>query len=140
MPGFSEQLSVISYQLSYDNKLELRVVDLNQQEKKTMNNTNANTMVPTKDIYQFRIKPFVDQVITEDKDSVYLDKHGQEDWLAHIQAELMEYLPFEQFMTWTDDELEELVGKQMALELVAGMLNDFTPAQMATFNECLVRR
>lgn len=103
-----------------------------------MNNTN--TMIPTKDVYQLRLKPFVDQVITESKDNVYLDKHGQEDWLVHILAEFMEYLPFEQFMTWTDEELRKLVGKRMATELVAGMLNDFTSEQMKIFNECLIRR
>jgi hypothetical protein len=31
------------------------------------------------------------------------------------------------------------VGRRMSLKLVAGMLNDLTPEQMAIFNECLVR-
>jgi len=43
-------------------------------------------------------------------------------------------------MAMTYDELKDIVSKQMSLELVAGMLNDFTPEQMATFDDCLVRR
>ncbi len=101
---------------------------------------NADTTIPIKDVFQLRLKPFVKKEIAEDKNHVYLDKHSQEEWLAHILAIIMEHLSFEDFMSWTDEELRELIGKQMALELVAGMLNDFTPEQMATFNECLERR
>ena len=104
-----------------------------------MSNANTETMVPTKYVFQLRLYPHIEKEIAEDKDSVYLGKHSQKEWQTHILTELMEYMSFEQFIGFTDDELEELVGKQMALELVAGMLNDFTPEQMAIFDECLVR-
>ncbi len=110
------------------------------KRKITMNNANTETMVPTQYVFQLRLYPFVEEIISESKDNVYLNKHSQEEWQTHTLTELMEYMSFEQFMAFTDDELKELVGKQMALELVAGMLNDFTPEQMATFDECLVRR
>jgi len=99
-----------------------------------------NTMISTKDIYQLRLKPFVEKEISEDKDHIYLDKHNQKEWLSHLLTEMMEYLSFEQFITMTDEELRKLVGKRMATELVTGLLNDFTPEQMKIFNECLVRR
>jgi len=105
-----------------------------------MNNALQSKVVPTKYVFQLRLYPFIEEVISESKNNVYLNKHRQEEWQTHILAELMEYLSFEQFMAFTDGELKELVGKQMAIELVAGMLNDFTPEQMATFDECLVRR
>jgi len=105
-----------------------------------MSNPHRETTVPTKYVFQLRLYPLIEKEIAEDQDCVYLDKHNQEEWQTHILTELMEYMSFEQFMGFTDDELKELVGKQMALELVAGMLNDFTPEQMATFDECLVRR
>ena len=44
----------------------------------------------------------------------------------------MKFISFEEFITITDDELKKLVGRRMSLKLVAGMLNDFTPKQMAT--------
>ncbi|MDM8558076.1 hypothetical protein [Candidatus Parabeggiatoa sp. HSG14] len=102
-----------------------------------MNNTE---MVPTKYVFQLRLYPLIEKEIAEDHDRVYLGKHSQEEWQTHTLTELMEYMSFEQFMDFSDKELKELVGKQMALELVAGMLNDFTPEQMATFDECLIRR
>jgi hypothetical protein len=52
---------------------------------------------------------------------------------------MLEYLPLEKFMSMSDEELRSLVGRQMSLKLVAGMLNDLTPEQMATFNECLAQ-
>jgi len=104
-----------------------------------MNNANTE-MVPTKYVFQLRLYPLIEKEIAEDQDGVYLNKHSQEEWRTHTLTELMEYMSFEQFMDFTDKELKELVGKQMALELVAGMLNDFTPEQMATFDECLIRR
>ena len=102
-------------------------------------NAHADTTIPIRDIYRLRLKPFVEQRIAKSKHNTFLRKHPQEKWLAHIQAEMLEYLSLERFITMTDYELRKLVGKQMSLELVAGMLNDLTPEQMATFNECLVR-
>ena len=90
--------------------------------------------------YRLRLKPFVEQRIAKSKHNTFLRKHPQEKWLAHIQAEMLEYLSLERFITMTDDELRGIVGRRMSLKLVAGMLNDLTPEQMATFNECLVRR
>lgn len=100
---------------------------------------NADMTIPIREVYQIRLKPFVEQRIAKSKHNTFLRKHSQQEWLAHIQTEMLEYLPFEKFMSMTDEELRKLVGKQMSLELVAGMLNDLTPEQMATFNECLVR-
>jgi len=102
-------------------------------------NAKTESMVPTKYVLQLRLQPFVEQRIAKSKNNSFLNKYSQEEWQKHILTELMEYLSFEQFMAMTDDELKELIGKQMALELVAGMLDDFTPEQMTTFDECLVR-
>jgi len=105
-----------------------------------MNTRIETTMVPTKDVFQLRLKPFVEQRIAQSKNHSFLNKQSQEEWQTHILAEVMEHLSFEQFIAMTDDELRGLVGRRMSLKLVAGMLNDFTPEQMTTFNECLIRR
>jgi hypothetical protein len=102
-------------------------------------NTNTKTVVPTKYVFQLRLKPFVEQRIAKSKNNSFLNKHSQEEWQAHILMELMEHLSFEQFMAMTDDELKDIVSKQMSLELVAGMLNDFTPEQMATFDDSYLK-
>lgn len=105
-----------------------------------MNARIETSMVPTKDVFQLRLKPFVEQRIAKSKNNSFLNKHSQEEWERHILAEVMEHLSFEQFIAMTDEELRGLVGRRMSLELVAGMLNDFTPEQVNIFNECLVRR
>jgi len=96
-----------------------------------------NATIPIKEVYRLRLKPFVEQRIAKSKHNTFLRKHSHEEWLAHIQAEMLEYLSLEQFITMTDEELRGMVGQRMSLELVAGMLNDLTPEQMATFNRHL---
>ena len=103
-------------------------------------NQIKTTMVSTKDVFQLRLKPLVEQRIAKSKNHSFLNKQSQEKWQTYILAEMMKHLSFEQFIAITDDELRKLVGRRMSLNLVAGMLNDFTPEQMTTFNECLVRR
>jgi hypothetical protein len=101
---------------------------------------NADMTIPIKKIYQLRLKPFVEQRIAKFKHNTFLRKHTQEEWLAYIQAEMLEYLSLEKFMNMSDEKLRSMVGRRMSLKLVAGMLNDLTPEQMAIFDECLVRR
>ena len=101
---------------------------------------DTDMTIPIREVYRLRLKPFVEQRIAKSKHNTFLRKHSQAEWLAHIQAEMLEYLPFEKFMSMSDEELRSMVGRRMSLKLVAGMLNDLTSEQMAIFNECLVRR
>jgi len=101
-------------------------------------NLETNTMIPKQDIYRLRLKPFVDREITED--SIYLDKCNQDEWLEYLMTEMTEHISLERILAMPDDELGGYVGRLMSLDLVAGMLNDFTPEQMKIFDECLIRR
>ena len=101
--------------------------------------SQTDTMIPKQDIYRLRLKPFVEQEISTDKDGVYLEKCRHEEWLDYITEE-MAYLSPQQLMTITDDDLKGRIGRLMALKVMYGMLNDFTPEQMKIFDECLIRR
>ena len=52
----------------------------------------------------------------------------------------MSGIPLEQFIIIADEDLKGRIGRLMSLQLVAGMLNDFTPKQMKIFDECMIRR
>lgn len=101
--------------------------------------TQPNIDFTRQELYCLRLKPFVERRMAK-AEPVFLEKHSREEWLEYIVNDLMDILTPEKLMTWTDEELRKLVGRRMTLELIAGLLDDFTPDQMRIFNECLVRR
>lgn len=109
-----------------------------------MNNTTItidNRVPSTQDIYRYRLAPFVQKRIAEagePRDNPFLQKHPFEQWLTYLIAE-MQHLPFDQFLAVPDHDLKQRIGGLMSLELVAGILNDFTAEQLKTFDECLMR-
>ncbi len=103
-----------------------------------MTQPNINFTLP--DLYRLRLKPFVEQEVNTAKDQVFLEKHSLPEWVDYIVTTLVERLSLERFMTLRDNDLQGMVGRLMSLELVAGMLADFTPEQMRIFDDCLVRR
>ncbi len=105
-----------------------------------MFSNHDTTMIPKQEVYHIRLNPLVERELTSDKEGVYLEKCSQGEWLVYIMTEIMEHIPLERFITMQDDKLNGHVGRLMALHLVAGMLNDFTPEQMKIFDECLIRR
>jgi len=105
-----------------------------------MNNFVTSTMIPNQEVFQLRLTPLVKREIAEDQDHLYLEKYPEEEWLTYLLAKMMKYLSLEQFMILSDDKLRGLIGRQMAVHLVTGMLNDFTAEQMQLFDECLIRR
>lgn len=107
-----------------------------------MNNIPTDNLIHCpQDIYRYRLTPFVQKRIAEtgdQRDNPYLQKYPLEQWINYLIAE-MQYLPFEQFLALPDHDLKQRVGGLMSLELVAGILNDLTPEQLKTFDECLIR-
>ena len=101
--------------------------------------TQPQSNFTRQDLYRLRLQPFVERRMAK-AEQVFLEKHSREEWLEYIVKDLMDILTPEKLMTWTDEELRKLVGRRMSLELIAGMLDDFTPDQMRIFDECLVRR
>ena len=100
--------------------------------------SQLDTMINKQDVYRIRLKPFVEKKIASDK--IYLEKFNQDGWVEYLVATLMDFVPIEQFITIADDDLKGRIGRLMSLQLVAGLLNDFTPEQMKIFDECMVRR
>jgi hypothetical protein len=103
-----------------------------------MKSSDLNHFFP--DIYRLRLQPFVEHELNTANDQVFLEKHGTSEWVDHIVTILKERLSLEKLITMSDTDLQGMVGRLMSLELVAGMLADFTPEQMRIFDECLVRR
>lgn len=91
------------------------------------------------DLYRLRLQPFVERRMAK-AEAVFLEKHSQPEWLEYIVNTLMERLSLERLLTLSDEDLKGMVGRLMSLELIAGMLDDFTPEQTRIFDECLVRR
>jgi len=102
--------------------------------------TQPNIDFTLPDLYRLRLKPFVEQAVNTAKDQVFLEKHSLPEWVDYIVTTLVERLSLERLMTISNEDLKGMVGRLMSLELVAGMLADFTPEQMRIFDECLVRR
>ncbi len=100
--------------------------------------SQSDTMINKQDVYRIRLKPFVERKIASD--NIYLEKFSQEGWIKYLVDTLMDFVPVEQFITIADDDLKGRIGRLMSLQLVAGLLNDFTPEQMRIFDECMVRR
>ncbi|HAI68068.1 MAG TPA: hypothetical protein DCM38_01365 [Gammaproteobacteria bacterium] len=96
-----------------------------------------HTMIPKQEIYPIRLKPFVERKIASNP--IYLEKFNQEGWIEYL-AKTMAGIPLEQFLRIADEDLKGRIGRLMSLQLVAGMLNDFTPEQMKTFDDCMIRR
>jgi hypothetical protein len=96
-----------------------------------------HTLISKEEIYPIRLKPFVERKIANNP--IYLEKFTQEGWIEYL-TKTMAGIPFEQFITLADDDLNGRIGRLMSLQLVAGMLNDFTPEQMKTFDDCMIRR
>jgi hypothetical protein len=103
-----------------------------------MTQPQSNFTLP--DLYRLRLQPFVEQELNQSKDQLFLEKHSRPEWVDYIVTTLVERLSLERLMTIRDDDLHGMIGRLMSLELVAGMLADFTPEQMRVFDDCLVRR
>jgi hypothetical protein len=98
----------------------------------------SEVMISQPEVYRFRLAPLIEQEIA--RHPLYLDQHTQTEWLEYLLAEMMEHLTLKQFMARSDEQLKTRIGRLMALKLVFGLLKDFTPTQINTFEECLVRR
>ena len=101
--------------------------------------TQPNIDFTRQDLYRLRLKPFVERRMAK-AESVFLEKHNPSEWIEYVVSTLMERLPMEKLLTLSDEDLKGVVGRLMSLELVTGLLDDFTPEQTRIFNECLVRR
>jgi hypothetical protein len=99
--------------------------------------SQPDAMIRKQDVYRIRLKPFVERKIASNK--IYLDKFNQDGWIEYLTT-TMSGIPLEQFIIIADEDLKGRIGRLMSLQLVAGMLNDFTPKQMKIFDECMIRR
>lgn len=60
--------------------------------------------------------------------------------LTKIFSDLIENLPTEQLTSITQNELKSRIERVMAIETLAGILNDLSPEQIEAFDEAIKRR
>jgi hypothetical protein len=60
--------------------------------------------------------------------------------VQHLARLFEENLPYEEFNTMSDQELKKHCSSIMSTELIAGMLDDLTPEEMAIFDEAIKRK
>lgn len=99
--------------------------------------TNQIAAIPTRDVYRFRLNPLVTQLLKTDE--IYGQEFEQNEILQDMISE-MEYIPPEQFLAITNNELTERLDRLMALELVYGLLDDLTSDEMELFDEAIAGR
>ncbi len=99
--------------------------------------SQTDTMIPKQEVYRIRLKPFVERKIADSM--IYLKKFNHEGWIEYLTTPMCS-IPLEQFIIIADDDLKGRIGRLKSLQLVAGMLNDFTSEQMKIFDECMIRR
>lgn len=81
------------------------------------------------------ISKIVDRLITKEKLFEKIDKTK----VINTISEMLNEIPTKQ-MNFPEDELYEIIGGILALELVSGMLNELTPEQLKEFDEIVKRK
>lgn len=83
-----------------------------------------------------RITAIVDKIIQEDSIYEELDRND----LISTLSNLFNKLDPQELKLLDDDEFEKIVSRIMSIKLIYGMLDDFTPEEMARFDESVKRR
>jgi len=95
---------------------------------------NTSVVILKIEVYRFRITPIVKRLMKANP--IYGEKFEQDEIIEEIVGEMSELGP-QKFMAITDHELIGRIKRRMALELVSGLLDDFTPAEMKIFDEAV---
>ena len=99
--------------------------------------TTKEAAIPTKDIYRFRLTPLVKRLLATD--DVYRKEFNPNKLLEYLMSE-MEYYQPQEFLAIGDHDLTGRVERLMALELVYGLLDDFSSEEMQLFDEAVEGR
>ena len=83
-----------------------------------------------------RITAIVDKIIQEDSIYEELDKND----IISTLSDLFNKFEPQELKLLDDDEFEKIVSRIMSIKLIYGMLDDFTPEEMARFDESVKRR
>lgn len=100
-------------------------------------NSQKAEYIPKREIYRLRITPLINQVYH--KNGIYQERFDKTERIESLTTE-MQYFPLEQFMAISDEDLLARLKRVLSLELIYGMLDDFTPEQMQAFDEAMARR
>ena len=95
---------------------------------------NANVLILKRDVYRFRITPIVKRLMKANP--IYSEKFEPDEIIEEIVGEMSGLGP-QTFMAIADHELIGRIRRRMALELVTGLLDDFTPEEMSLFDEAV---
>lgn len=96
--------------------------------------TTKEAAIPTKDIYRFRLTPLVNRLLATDE--VYRNEFNPNELLEYLMREMAYYKP-EEFLAIRDHDLTGRVERLMALELVYGLLDDFSSEEIQLFDEAV---
>lgn len=99
--------------------------------------TTKEATISSKDIYRFRLAPLVNHLLSTD--DVYKNEFNANKLLEYLVGEMEYYKPAE-FLAIRDDDLTGRVERLMALELVYGLLDDFSVEEMQLFDEAVAGR
>ncbi len=85
-----------------------------------------------------RIEPVVSSLMKERP--LFKEELNYSEMVQHLSKLFAENLSFEEFTSISDESLKKRCSGIMSTELIAGMLNDLTPEEMAIFDEAVKRK
>jgi hypothetical protein len=100
---------------------------------KNMNNTSLKEKTAFN-----RISAIVKYLIAND--SVYQERLEQDKMIQKMYELFTKPNSGDDIDTIAEDDLTERISKMLAVEAISGLLNDFTPEEMAIFDESVKRK
>ncbi|MGB5769646.1 MAG: hypothetical protein WBM32_07220 [Crocosphaera sp.] len=85
-----------------------------------------------------RIEPVV-AILMEER-PLFKEELNYPEIVKHLSKLFAENLSFEEFSAISDQSLKKRCSGIMSTELIAGMLDDLTPEEMAIFDEAIKRK
>lgn len=97
----------------------------------------SNTSIQEQTTYK-RISAIVKNLIAND--SLYQERLQEDRITQKIYQLFTQPNSGDDIYTITEDDLTERISKILAVESISGLLNDFTPEEMAIFDEAVSRK
>lgn len=97
----------------------------------------SNTSIQEQKTYK-RISAIVENLIANN--NVYQDRLEVDKMIQKIYNLFTQPNSGDDINTITEDDLTERISKILAVEAISGLLNDFTPEEMAIFDEAVSRK
>ena len=85
-----------------------------------------------------RISKIVDQVFEERE--VYREEIDKAQFMQYLAGRMENSLSPEKVISISEERLTRIVRQHMAIELLSGLLSDFTPEEMAIFDAAVEGR